>query len=293
MQLSLPLEADPRLSRIRERLIVIHGPQYDQRRHDPTTQFVKAMISACTRDAVSDESFLQLCILLPSWEVLPDADLATVAATIRDVTYATEKAVHLVTAARIIQAQRGRFDLAFLAEWPVDAALSWLQRLPGVGPKVAAVTLNFSTLRKRALVVDRHVLRLSKRLNLLPATADFESGFRRLMRLMPIDWDADDLYELHWLMKMHGQTTCRHRWPACGECPLAQCCATAAASVLANRTAYLNIKPISCDFEPSLWHHNTEIGNRRSETGARNPPGGAENSENCTSETAWIRANRR
>ena len=229
MQLSLPLEADPRLLRIRERLIVIPGPQCDQCRHDPTTQFVKAMFSSCTRDVVSDESFLQLCILLPSWEALPDADLATVAATIRDVTYATEKAVHLVTAARIIRAQRGGFDLAFLAEWPVEAALSWLQRLPGVGPKVAAVTVNFSTLRQRAFVVDRHVLRLSKRLGLLPATVDFESGIRRLMRLMPTDWDADDLYELHWLMKMHGQTTCRHRWPACGECPLAQCCAKAAA----------------------------------------------------------------
>ena len=227
MQLPLPLEADPRLPHIRDDLIALYGEQRDELRHDPTSQFVKAMISSCTHDAISNEAFRWLRAAIPSWALLPDSQPAKIATIICHVKHAADKAMNLVMAARIILAQHGKFDLTFLDAWQVEAALSWLRRLRGVGPKVAAATLNFSTLRKRAFVVDRHILRLSKRLGLLPAKADFERGFRILMDLMPTDWDADDLYELHWLMKMHGQITCRHRWPACGECPLAQCCAKA------------------------------------------------------------------
>jgi endonuclease III len=229
MQLSLPFEADPKLSRIRARLIALHGLQCDQFRCDPTTQFVRAMLSSCTRDEDSEGAFRRLSIVLPSLALLPGAHFSTIAAAIQLVTRPAQKAIDLVNAARSIRAQYGAFDLAFLADWPVDAAMSWLRHLRGVGSKVAAATLNFSTLRKRAFVVDRHVLRLCSRLGLLPPKADFERGFRILMRLMPIEWDADDLYELHWLMKTHGQITCRHERPACGDCPLALSCANAAA----------------------------------------------------------------
>jgi endonuclease III len=228
MQLSFSFEANSMLPRVRESLIATYGSQRDEHRYDPTTQFVKALISACTRDVISEEAFRQLCIMLSSWSALPDADSSAVASAIRDVEYAVKKAVDLVAAARTIRTWRGAFDLAFLADWPVEIALSWLQRLRGVGPKVAAATLNFSTLRKRAFVVDRHVLRLSKRLDLLPPKADFKRGFHMLMHLMPTDWDADDLYELHWLMKMHSQTTCRHGRPICEKCPLTQYCANPA-----------------------------------------------------------------
>jgi endonuclease III len=225
MQLSLALDPNPVLSLIRDCLASLDGRQRDDRRHDPTAQFVKAMISACTWDAVSDEAFRRLCAAVLSWDLLPDIEPAVIAAIIKDVKYAADKACHLVTAARIIRARRGRFDLAFLAGWPLDAAFSWLDRLPGAGPKVAAATLNFSTLRKRVLAVDRHVLRIAWRYGLVPGKTDFARGLRRLMRLVPDTWDADDLYELHWLLKAHGQTICTDRWPACESCSLAQHCA--------------------------------------------------------------------
>jgi endonuclease-3 len=68
------------------------------------------------------------------------------------------------------------------------------------------------------------VLRVSIRLGLLLEKAGYERGFRTLMRLVPDEWDAGDLYELHWLIKMHGQTTCRYKHPACSGCPVAQLC---------------------------------------------------------------------
>jgi endonuclease-3 len=104
--------------------------------------------------------------------------------------------------------------------------LRWLEELPGVGMRNAATVLNFSKLRKRAFSVDTHQLRVGERLGFLPPGADAARGFATFMRLAPDAWDGDDLYELHWLIKLHGQGRCRHARPVCAGCPLAQICAS-------------------------------------------------------------------
>jgi endonuclease-3 len=223
MQLSFLPQMDSRLPAIRDRLLELSGPQRGFLRPDPVPQFILALIGTRTRDAVSEKAVTDLHAALRSWENLPEADPDAIAAMIGDVRFAADKAVRLVAAARMISLRRGSLDLDFLNGWPVEDALAWLRRLPGVRTKVAAATLNFSALRKRAFVVDTHVLRVSICLGLLPARADFEAGYRLLMRRLPNDWDADDLFELHWLMKLHGQTICRPR-PGNGACPLARFC---------------------------------------------------------------------
>lgn len=100
-----------------------------------------------------------------------------------------------------------------------------LTALPGVGYKIAAATLNFSVLHKRTLPVDTHLLRIGKRIGLLPEGADYAAGYRGYMRLVPDSWDADALFELHWLLKYHGQHTCTAIAPTCGRCVLLDLCA--------------------------------------------------------------------
>lgn len=224
MQLALKFEADTRISTIHNVLLQHYGPQRDPERCNPIIQLFRAIISSRTKDADSDEAFCRLCEFLPSWDALADSDTRVIAQHISLVLFAETKARHLVATAGILRSRLGCFDLSFLADWPVDAAMAWLRRLPGVGPKVAAATLNFSTFRKRVFVADTHIIRQAKRLGLVPRNASDERAFRILMRLMPEGSDADDLYELHWLIKMHGQTTCRHAWPACEACVLAQYC---------------------------------------------------------------------
>lgn len=224
MQLSLPLGLHSKLSQVRDRLLHVYGPQRDTVRDDPTSQFFHAIISSKTLDAISNDAFWRLRASLSSWEALPDLERHAVATTIHDVTNALDKADYLIRAGGFIRAYHGRIDLEFLAYWPVGYAFHWLDHLPGAGPKVAAATLNFSSLRKRVFVVDTHVLRTSHRLGLASDPTDFERGYRTLMRLVPDDWDADDLYELHWLIKMHGQGTCRHHRPICAGCRLADLC---------------------------------------------------------------------
>jgi endonuclease III len=88
----------------------------------------------------------------------------------------------------------------------------------------AATTINFSSLRMRALSIDTHVLRIGQRLGLLAPTADIARAYAGYMRLVPDAWDGDDLYELHWLLKQHGQQVCSFAAPKCGACVLADIC---------------------------------------------------------------------
>jgi len=59
---------------------------------------------------------------------------------------------------------------------------------------------------------------------LLPLDADYDAGHEQLMRQLPDAWDAEDLAELHRLMKLLGQTVCTAHAPACGDCPLRDLC---------------------------------------------------------------------
>ncbi len=224
MQRSLAFTDDTLLGTIRARLLAILGPQRDAQRLDPISQLVKASISSRTRDRVAARAFAQLCQRYASWDLLSRETAGVIEALIRPVTFADRKAADLPAALRMIRARTGRLDLEFLVDWEDEVAMHWLDGLPGVGAKIAATVLNFSTLRKRVLPVDTHLLRVGRRLGLLPANADYPSGFDSFMRRVADVWDADDLYELHWLLKYLGQHVCTDSAPACTRCPLRDLC---------------------------------------------------------------------
>ena len=222
MQLSLFF--DPALPLIRDRLVARHGRIDDARNAEPTDQLILSIIGSDTSDKTSLVAFEKLRRRFPYWEDIFVAEPAAIAAAIADVRHATMKAEHLTRALREITAQYGTLDLGFLENWAVTDAWTWLQTMPGVGPKTAAATLNFSNLRKPILVVDRHLLRVGKRLGLLPPIASFRRGHHLLNGRVPNDWGDRDRYQLHWLMKFHSQTTCRSSKPRCEGCPLTDIC---------------------------------------------------------------------
>jgi endonuclease-3 len=224
MQLSLAVDQTPILPRIRARLLARLGPQRDTLRLDPVSQLVLAIVSSRTRDEISLQAFERLARRCRSWEALSQAEPRAIEAIIRTVTYADVKAIQLPQALRLITARAGSLDLGFLAHWPEEQAMRWLEELPGVGTRNAATTLNFSKLRKRTLSVGTHLLRVGQRLGLLPPRTDYARGYALYMRLVPDTWGGDDLYEFHWLMKYHGQRTCTHIAPPCSACPLSDLC---------------------------------------------------------------------
>jgi len=103
--------------------------------------------------------------------------------------------------------------------------MTWLQGLPGVGCKVSAAVLNFSTLNRRALVVDTHVHRVARRLGLVGRSTLPSEAYAMLMAEAPSNWTSEDLFEFHWLLKKLGQSVCTEAQPACALCPMREDCA--------------------------------------------------------------------
>lgn len=196
-------------------------------RRAPIGQLVKSLIGGRTRDAVSLAAYRRLGARYGSAARLAAADPAEVASVIADVTFPDPKAVHLVAALRRIGRERGGFDLAMLGHWPLDAAIAWLETLPGVAGKVAASTLNASTLDRPVMIVDTHVLRVLARLGFVAAGAGFGHASRAVTAAMH-RWSGGEFLEFHMLAKRLGQTVCRFDAPLCGMCPLAETCPSGA-----------------------------------------------------------------
>ena len=113
-------------------------------------------------------------------------------------------------------------------------ALIWLERFPGVGRKVSASVLNFSTLRRPAFVIDTHILRCLRRFGVISAKADTMTAYDSVMSATS-GWSADDLVHLHIVLKRLGQTICRWDRGECRICPLKGHCALATGPSLARR----------------------------------------------------------
>ena len=228
MQIALlPDDRPRRLAEIDRRLRRRFGPQGPFLRLDPVSQLVLALIGGRTQGHVSKAAFEALLVRFGSWEAVRDAPVAEIRETIGAVTYAEVKAPRLKAALETITRTEGGLTLDRLESLSVDQALAWLERLPGVGRKVAAATLNFSTLRKVALVIDTHHLRVLRRLGLVGPRSGFRQAHDHMMPLVPRDWTAAEVDEHHQLMKTLGQTICRHDILECGGCPLSDCCPTA------------------------------------------------------------------
>jgi endonuclease-3 len=235
MRPGLQFDSDPLLPRVRTRLRAIFGDLRPGERLSPLDQLVRSELGGRTLDEISWTAFYLLKARFPDWNDAIAAGPAAVEVLIADVTRAHAKAVWLVEALTTIKAWQGELSLDFIGGLPTEAAFRKLRNLMGVGPKVAASVLNFSTFARPVLVVDTHVARVAHRLGLVAAVQDLDRAHRELTEILDPAWDADDLYELHRLMKRHGQETCHALVPGCKSCALADLCPQAVSSM--RRTA--------------------------------------------------------
>jgi endonuclease-3 len=219
-----PTPPDTRLPEIHEILLKRYRDVYKPRVvWDPLKQFIYSLLSSRTKTEVSHQVVRDLEARFGTWENLRDASIAEIEQTISIVTFPEVKAPWLKAALMGITARYGSLTLDFLAKYRTDKIRSWLEQFEGVGAKTSAAVVNFSTLRRRAICVDSHHLRVTQRLGLTPR-ADAATTEERLMRLAPPEWDAEKLDEHHSLIKIHGQTLCTFAEPRCGQCPLLDRC---------------------------------------------------------------------
>jgi endonuclease-3 len=104
----------------------------------------------------------------------------------------------------------------------VPSTMEDLLQLPGVARKTANVVLGTWFKKSSGVVVDTHVHRISRRLQ-LTREDDPKKIERDLMALLPeAEW-INFSHRLIW----HGRKICTARKPRCGECPLAEDCPSA------------------------------------------------------------------
>ena len=191
---------------------------------DPLSELVSSLLSHRTRNADSGRAFKALRHRYPDWAEVIDADVIEIEALIHGVTWPEAKAPRIRQVLRDVRDRHGTLDLDFLADMEPEAARSWLAAIPGVGPKTSAAVLSFSTLRMPALPVDSHHHRVARRLGLIGPKVDVGPAHDALRALLPADYTAQDLYDDHELLMLHGQTTCHFRVPACDRCRLFDQC---------------------------------------------------------------------
>lgn len=193
---------------------------------DPLPQFVYSLLSSRTKTEVTYEVVAGLEARFGSWEAVRDASVPEIEEAIRGVTFPERKAVQLKQALEQITARYGRLSLEFLQHYRTEKIRAWLEQFDGVGAKTSGAVVNFSTLRRRALCLDSHHLRVMSRLGLIAKSTEVHEAERRLMEMVPETWTAERMDEHHSLIKLHGQKLCVVGEPRCGRCPLREMCPT-------------------------------------------------------------------
>ncbi len=223
MQLAFDIGQVEALIAVRNRLLRMYEPVLYEGLIDPTDQLIRSILGSRTKDAVKQAAFRRLRERydVPALAAAAPKDIEPL---IAGVEFADRKAVDIVFALRRLKAVSGDYRLDFLDGWSTGEALRYLEAFHGVGRKIAAATLNFSTLRKPALVIDVHVLRVLRRTGFLaPHVNDAAPAYDAVMPALE-NWTAADLFEFHWLLKHLGQDICGALRTECRACPLQPLC---------------------------------------------------------------------
>ena len=182
---------------------------------------IATVLSQHTSDVNSARAYARLVETFPTWEAVRDAPVEAVAEAIRQGGLAQTKAerIQQILARTDAQLDGAPLTLDAVGRMPLEDALTYLQTLPGVGPKTAACVLLFS-LGQPAFPVDTHVWRVTRRLGLINAKTPADAAHGELLRLIPPEWR----HAMHVNLIRHGRTICLAQRPRCSRCPLrAEC----------------------------------------------------------------------
>ncbi len=180
---------------------------------------VETILSQNTNDKNTFKAFSALKKYYVNYEEVLAANETKLAKIIYSSGFYNLKAKRIQEALRAIKEDRGSLNLDFLKNKSKSVAFNYLIKLPGIGPKTAAIVLTFG-LNHESIPVDTHVYRVSQRLGLVPKTFDrtktqefLENNTKRGLK-----------NALHYYLIKHGREVCRARKPSCSECFLKKEC---------------------------------------------------------------------
>lgn len=182
----------------------------EEQQEDPFHVLIATMLSAQTRDAVTDAASRRLFRAARTPRTLAKLSVKEIERFIYPVSFYRIKARHVKAACgQIVTRFGGR----------VPSTMEELLSLPGVGRKTANLVLILAHASRTNICVDTHVHRISNRLGWV-TTKTPEQTEQALYRAAARRWwPLINLYLVTW-----GQNVCRPVYPLCGECVLNDLC---------------------------------------------------------------------
>ncbi|GAQ78737.1 putative Endonuclease III [Klebsormidium nitens] len=181
---------------------------------------VAAMISSQTKDPVTAAAMLRLRALPGGLTIAnvasPEMSVESLQGTLHPVGFFRQKGAHLKAMAQKLAAapHNGR----------VPSTVNELMELPGVGPKVAHLTLVVAfDMPEEGLIVDTHVRRVCERLGWASPDRTPEQTRLAIESWLPkAQWAETSL-----LLVGFGQQVCTPLRPRCGDCRISALCPSA------------------------------------------------------------------
>ncbi len=186
---------------------------------DPLDTLIETILSQATTDVNSHRAFASLKRRFPTWEQARVARPHTIANAIQSGGLANIKSLRIKTILHDIKMRRGSFDLSFLCRVPIEEAKEFLLSLEGVGPKTVACVLLFAC-RRPVFPADTHILRIARRMGLIPPQCSDERAHGILECLIP----PKKHYSMHINLIRLGRQICRPQQPKCWDCPVLDYC---------------------------------------------------------------------
>ncbi|GAB3198489.1 endonuclease-3 [Pontibacter aydingkolensis] len=184
-------------------------------------ELISTMLSHRTNHKDEEMAYNTMLERFGDWEGIMNADFDALADAIQTTRYPEQKVPQIQRTLRMIKEERGEINIDFLEDMPVEDALNWLMKLPGVGLKTATLVLLFN-FKKPVMPVDTHVFRISQRVGLIGAKATANKAHSILLEILPPE--PVELYNFHIHMLRHGQRICTFYSPKCEECVLNSIC---------------------------------------------------------------------
>tara|TARA_B100000029_G_scaffold116138_2_gene108893 strand:- start:13861 stop:14532 length:672 start_codon:yes stop_codon:yes gene_type:complete len=218
------------LSKIREQrskeavklLELSYGTRSWTPRFAPLDELIFTVLSQNTSDLNTYRSYERLTKKYHSWDQVMNASVAEIEIEIRIGGLSKVKAPRIKNILTEIFSRNGELSIDSIKKMEITESIDWLTSIPGVGRKTASCVLLFS-FGMAAFPVDTHVLRVSKRLELVDDNISADKAHNLLEKLV----DPEKYYQTHMDMIQHGRTVCIASKPNCKECFLNIICPSA------------------------------------------------------------------
>lgn len=180
---------------------------------------ILTILSQNTTDVNRDKGYAKLKERYPTWKEVLQADVKAIEAAIKIAGLGNQKSHTIKNFLTWLKAEHGELSLDFIHDMETEEALELLCQHKGIGIKTASVTLSFACGRE-VFPVDTHILRISKRLGLIPSNCSAEKAHQMLPPIVP----AGKAYPFHMNLIYFGRRICDARKPLCERCPLTEHC---------------------------------------------------------------------